>query len=322
MAAHANGLTGWGVGVQGRGMTLTQHLRVLEPAPGILAFYDGRVPGQRFAPDDNWVDDGALSLGIASYAVISGDEALVYDTHISVPHAERVLAVLRARGVTRITVVLSHWHLDHVAGTAAFRPAEVIGNRKTLAHLQRHRAGIEDGSFHGLPVICPLVLPDRVYSGEMRLRVGTRHVTLIEANIHSDDATVLWLPEEGILLAGDTVEDCVTYVGEPAEFATHLADLDRLAALAPQRVLPCHGDPGIIAAGGYGAELLRATQRYIRWLQRLEGEPGLAETPMADVIAEDVAAGTLRYFAPYEAVHAQNIARCLALWHPEAGAPR
>lgn len=297
-------------------MTVTQHLRVLEPAPGILAFYDGRVPGQRFAPDDNWVDDGALSLGIASYAVISGDEALVYDTHVSVPHAGRVLAELRARGVTRITVVLSHWHLDHVAGTAAFRVAEVIANRKTLAHLQRHQTGIEDGSFHGLPVICPLVLPDRVFSGQMRLRVGARHVTLIEANIHSDDATVLWLPDEQILLAGDTVEDCVTYVGEPAEFATHLGELDRLADLAPRRVLPCHGDPDVIAAGGYGVDLLRATQRYICWLQRLQQEPDLADTPMAQVIAGDLTAGTLRYFAPYEVVHAQNIARCLALWHP------
>ena len=298
-------------------MTLTQHLRVMEPAPGLLAFYDGRVPGHRFAEADNWVDDGALSLGIASYAVISGDAALVYDTHVSVPHAERVLAVLRAREVTKITVVLSHWHLDHVAGTAAFHQAEVIGNRKTLAHLQQHRTAIEDGSHHGQPAICPLVLPDRVFAGQLRLRVGSRHVTLIEANIHSDDATVLWLPDEGILLAGDTVEDPVTYVGAPADFAQHLADLDRLAALAPRAVLPCHGDPAVIAAGGYGAALLPATARYIRWLQRLEREPDLADMPMRTVIADDLAAGTLHYFEPYEAVHAQNIARCLTLWHPD-----
>ena len=297
-------------------MTMTTHLRILEPAPGVLAFYDGRIAGYRFAEGDNWVDDGALSLGIASYAVISGNEALVYDTHVSVPHAERVLAEMRARGVTRITVVLSHWHLDHVAGTAAFHQAEVIGNRKTLAHLQAHWTAIEDGSFHGPPVICPLILPDRVFAGQLRLRVGVRHVTLIEANIHSDDATVLWLPEEGVLLAGDTVEDCVTYVGAPAEFAVHLAELDRLAELAPRRVLPCHGDPEVIAAGGYSVELIRATQRYIRWLQRLEHEPDLAGTPMRDVIGADIDAGTLRYFAPYEVVHAQNIVRCLALWHP------
>jgi cyclase len=42
------------------------HLRVLEPADGVLAFYDGRVPGHRFAQGSNWVDEGAISLGIAS----------------------------------------------------------------------------------------------------------------------------------------------------------------------------------------------------------------------------------------------------------------
>ena len=304
-------------------MDLTRHMRMLEAGPGIVAWYDGRVPGQRFAEDDNWVDDGALSLGIASYAVIDGDEALVYDTQVSVPHGARVAADLKARGVRRVRVVLSHWHLDHVAGTAAFAHAfpglEVIANRRTQAHLQARQSAIEAGTDHGPPAICPLVLPDVVYSGEMRLRVGTRHVTLIEANIHSDDATVLWLPDERILLAGDTVEDCATYVGAPAEFATHLADLARLAALNPLRVLPCHGDPKVIAAGGYGAGLLAATARYIAWLQRLEREPGLAGTGLREVIAEDLAAGTLHWFEPYEAVHRQNIERTVA--HFRANAP-
>ena len=56
------------------------HMRVLRPAAGIFAFYDGRVDGYRFAQGSNWVDDGALSLGIASYAVAADGEALVYDT--------------------------------------------------------------------------------------------------------------------------------------------------------------------------------------------------------------------------------------------------
>ena len=299
-------------------MELTRHLRVLEPVPGVLAFYDGRVAGQRFAAHDNWVDDGALSLGIASYAVISGDEALIYDTQVSVPHAGVVCAELVARGVSKVRVVLSHWHLDHVAGTAGFRAAfpgcQVIGNPRTQAHLAGRQAAIEAGTDHGPPAICPLVLPDVVFSGEMRLEVGGRQVRLIEANIHSDDATVLYLPEEGVMLAGDTVEDCATYVGEPADFAVHLADLARLAALGSRVVLPCHGDPQVIAAGGYGPGLLAATARYIGWLQRLEGEPELAGTPLAAVIAADLAAGVLHWFAPYEAVHQQNIARTLALF--------
>ncbi|MBC7739964.1 MAG: MBL fold metallo-hydrolase [Candidatus Saccharibacteria bacterium] len=294
-------------------MNLTQHMRILEPAPGILAFYDGRVEGHRFAPEDNWVDDGALLLGIASYAVISGDEALIYDTHVSIPHAQFVRDALLARGITRLRVVLSHWHLDHVAGTAAFSGVEVIANLRTAQHLRRRQAAIEAGTEHGWPPIQPLILPDTTFTGQMRLRVGTRHVTLIEANIHSDDATVLWLPEEGILLAGDTVEDCVTYVAEPADFAGHLTDLDRLTALHPKSVLPCHGDPDVIAAGGYTADLLAATARYIRWLQDLRLHPDRAETPLRAVIAEDVASGTLRYFPRYEAVHHQNVKRTLTL---------
>lgn len=292
----------------------TQHLRIFEPHPGLLAFYDGRVPGQRFLPFDNWVDDGAISLGIASYALVEGDEALVYDTHVSVPHAQAVRDALTARGVTRFTVVLSHWHLDHVAGTEVFAGSPIIANARTLAHLTEHKAGIEDGSFHGLPVIAPLILPDRIFSGRMELTLGPRRIVLLEANIHSDDATVLWLPDEGILLAGDTVEDCVTYVGEPADFATHLADLDRLLALQPRNVLPNHGAAEVIAAGGYGPNLLTATQAYIRWLQDLQHDPAAASQPLAEVIAADLQSGALVWFAPYEPVHAQNIRRTLALF--------
>ena len=291
---------------------LTQHLRVYEPHPGLFAFYDGRVDGQRFADGPNWVDDGALSLGIASYALLRGDHALVYDTHVSVPHGLAVRAALEARGARRFTVVLSHWHLDHVAGTAAFPGAEVIANAKTDAHLRGNLAAIEAGTSSGMPVINPLILPTRIFSGQMVLMIGDLEVHLIEANIHSDDATVLWLPEQRILLAGDTVEDCVTYVGEPEHFATHLQDLDRLAALGPHVVLPNHGAAARIAAGGYDAAILAVMQRYVGWLMGLQAAPGRADTSLHDVIAADLASGVLEWFAPYAAIHRQNIARSLA----------
>ena len=35
---------------------LTAHVRVLQPHPGLFAFYDGRIKGQRFAKGPNWVD--------------------------------------------------------------------------------------------------------------------------------------------------------------------------------------------------------------------------------------------------------------------------
>jgi cyclase len=290
---------------------LLKHVRILEPHPNILAFYDGRVEGHQFMPEHNWVDDGALSLGIASYAIVSGTEALLYDTHVSVQHAQFIRDTLAAKGVTAFTVVLSHWHLDHVAGTQVFADSPVIANRKTFLHLRENQHAIENGAHHGPPSINPLVLPDRMFGGRMTLTVGKIAVELIEANIHSDDATVLWIPERDILLAGDTMEDTITYVGEPQFFDTHLNDLDRLAQLEPAFILPNHGDPDIIAAGGYDKGLIKAQQQYIRMLKRCRDDEILRKQPLEELIAGPLSRGWVNMFEPYRAIHAQNLARVL-----------
>jgi cyclase len=291
---------------------MTKHLRVLRPAPSIYAFYDGRVEGYRYAVGENWVDDGALSLGIASYAIVDGADALIYDTHISVEHAAFIRKTLADTGVRNFTVVLSHWHLDHVAGTAAFADCPIISNKRTADHLIKHKKAIENGTSSGLPAIKPLILPTQTFEESMYLHIGGLHIDLIEANIHSDDATVLWLGSERILLAGDTMEDTVTYVGEPEHFDIHLKDLNRLWALNPERILPNHGDPEIIALGGYEKTLIRANQQYIRMLKRCVREPELRVKPLRDIITGPLEAGWVNLFEPYEAIHRQNIDVVLA----------
>jgi cyclase len=178
--------------------------------------------------------------------------------------------------------------------------------------MQRCKAAIEAGTHHGPPAISPLFMPTRLFEGELRLSLGQRELHLIEANIHSDDATVIWLPQDRILLAGDTLEDTVTYVAEPENFERHLEDLDRLWALDPLSILPNHGDPDIIAAGGYPKSLIRATQHYIRDLQRAATDAAMRALSLRDFVAPLVEAGSVSYFAPYEDVHRSNVAAVLA----------
>jgi len=288
-----------------------KHLRILECGPGVIAYYDGRVENYRWAEGANWVDDGAISLGVASFAIVSGNKGLVYDTHVSVEHAKFIRADLERRGVKNITVLLSHWHLDHVAGSEAFKDCEIISTEKTRAHLLANKSGIEDGSFHGPPAINPLILPTRSFAGEMDFTLGTRKLKFIECNIHSDDAAVVWIKDEGILLAGDTMEDTITYVSEPQNFDIHLRDLDRLWKLSPEFIFPSHGDPEIIAAGGYGKGLIKAQQQYIRILQRARTDARLRATPLRELISGPLEMGWVNFFAPYEEVHAQNLARII-----------
>jgi glyoxylase-like metal-dependent hydrolase (beta-lactamase superfamily II) len=287
-------------------------LRTLRPSPGVLAFYDGRVEGHRFAPRPNWIDEGALALGTASFAIVDGTDALVYDTHTTPEHGREVRAALEAEGVTSFTVLLSHWHLDHVAGNSAFADCEVLATARTAELLRENREAIEAGTHEGPPGVCPLVLPTRTFEGTTELRIGERRLEAIPVNVHSDDAAVLWDPGARLLLAGDTVEDTVTYVEEPENFKAHLRDLDRLLALGPERTLPSHGDPKAIERGGYGIGLITATQDYIRLLQRMPAEPELRELPLRELLAPQLEAGDLRYFEPYERVHRENVQTVLA----------
>lgn len=288
---------------------LTSTLRVLEPAPGVLAFYDGRIPGVRLhGPQENWLDDGAFALGIASYAVMDGDDALVYDTHITLAHARYIRRTLEERGARRIRVVLSHWHDDHVAGNAAFADCEIIANHETDALLRANRARLEAAD----PPINPLVLPNLLFDERLSLSVGALPVELIRMDIHSRDGTVALLPG-GILLAGDTLEDPITYVDEPDRLAAHLVGLARLAALGATRILPCHGSPEVIAAGGYGPGLIEATRLYVEKLLRLKAEPALAGLDLRAFAVEAFATGAISYFEPYEAVHRRNVEAVMAL---------
>lgn len=281
-------------------------MRVLRPYPNVFAFYDGRIEGKRaYSEKKNWLDDGAYVLGISTYAIVEGSEALVYDTHISLAHARIIREALSAAGVRHFHVVLSHWHTDHVAGNEVFKDCEIIANALTAKALAEHRREFEDGGRD--PAIKPLVMPNRIFDGELTLKLGGTTVELRHADIHSHDGTVMLLPDSGVLFAGDTLEDPVTYVAEPDRLEKHLADLQRMATWDFQRILPNHGASEVIESGGYDRRFIDATRRYVEKLLRCKEEPELAGQGLERFAGDDLASGAIRHFAPYEAVHRRNI---------------
>ena len=284
-------------------------MRLIRPAPNVLGFYDGRIDGARAWSDEpNWLDDGAYALGICTYAVVDGRQALVYDTHVSLPHARYIRQTLEDMGVSSIRVVLSHWHDDHIAGNEVFQDCEIIANGLTASALVRGRAEIEAGD----PPIKPLILPSRTFENSLSLTVGSIPVELRQVEIHSHDGTVLLMPDASLLLAGDTLEDSVTYVSEPERLPEHLIDLERMASWQFDRILPNHGSLEAIEAGGYDRSFIAATQAYIRKLLGCRHDPDLARQDLKTFGADMFAAGAVEYFAPYEAVHRQNVEAVVA----------
>jgi glyoxylase-like metal-dependent hydrolase (beta-lactamase superfamily II) len=293
---------------------LTSTLRILQPFPGIYAYYDGRILGKRLhSGRPNWLDDGAYSLGIASYAIVDGREALVYDTHISLAHARAVRDHLKRLGATSIRVVLSHHHDDHVAGNEVFCDCEIIALELTAAMLAENRDAMENLD----PPIKPLVMPNSLFRDRLDLAVGARRIQLHHFNIHSADGAVLWLPDERILFAGDTLEDTITFISEAQNTAQHIEELKRMRRWPIRRILPNHGDPERIAAGGYDAGLIDANRHYLERIIDPGEREGFAASTLEDAIADDLASGAISYFPPYESVHRQNIAAFKALPGPD-----
>lgn len=286
------------------------NLRIFEPAPNILAFYDGRISGVRLhSKEPNWLDDGAFSLGFASYAIVDQSEALVYDTSISVEHAKAIREELERRGVTSVRVVLSHHHKDHVAGTAIFRDCEIIASANCDRALRDSREAFAKSS----PAIDPVMLPTTVFDDVMELSVGHIGVELRPLDVHSFDGLALYLPMTRLLLAGDTLEDTVTYVAEPDRLDVHHAELDRLATWDIRAILPNHGAPDRISGGGYDRSFIRATRDYLGKLMRCRNEPELRTLRLSEFVAEDLESGALAYFEPYERVHAWNVKAVMAI---------
>ena len=144
------------------------------------------------------------------------------------------------------------------------------------------------------------------FRDRLELELGEVHLELIHTDIHSDDASLVWWPDRQLLFCGDTMEDTVTYVDEPTSLPTHRANLEKLRLLGPKRILPNHGAPEVIAAGGYSEELIAATQRYIDFLLRVGSDETLARLTLNEVVS-DLGSDEINYHTPYEAVHRSNV---------------
>jgi hypothetical protein len=64
---------------------LSSPIRVHALSDYLLFFFAGRKPAERHAEEWNWFDDAAMKLGIGTYAIHRGNQAIVYDTFATLP---------------------------------------------------------------------------------------------------------------------------------------------------------------------------------------------------------------------------------------------
>jgi cyclase len=289
------------------------NIRVFPINEHLIAFYDGR-PAQppRERTGHNWADYGALDVGVATYVIHSGDQALVYDTFPTFREARWVRDYLEKSGIRHFSVVNSHWHLDHVGGNAVYADFDRIATELTIELLRAKQTAIEAGTEWGPPAIKPLVVPNIGISAATSYYVGDIRVELRPVQIHSDDGLVLYLPNERILLAGDTLEDTVTFIAEPEHVIAHYRNLQQLKQWNIDRILPNHGNPDVIAHGGYQKTLIDATSNYLRRVILRAHDPDYLHGTLEEYVGDSVAKGWVSIWWAYREPHEVNLQRVSA----------
>jgi glyoxylase-like metal-dependent hydrolase (beta-lactamase superfamily II) len=185
-----------------------------------------------------------------SGVVIGPDSALVVDAQATPDMARDVIA--RIRKVTDKPVkhvVLTHYHAVRVLGASGYGGAEIIASdvtRGLIVERGKQDMDSEIGRFprlfRGKESIPGLTWPHVVFHKKMTLWMGEREVQIIHVGrSHTAGDTVVWLPKERVLYAGDTVEFGATpYCGD-AHFKDWPTTLATIRALKPQKLVPGRG---------------------------------------------------------------------------------
>ncbi len=210
--------------------------------------------------DGRWVEvgDGVLArrhteLDLTVGLVIGAEHALVIDTRGDLRQGAELVAAVRAVTPLPLIVAITHAHFDHCFGTAAFLPARVhalprcrevlaaTAATQRTAWAAHYRDRGEDSTADALAATDP-PLPDAPAPADLDL--GGRVVALRHLGRgHTDHDLVVHVPDAGVVFAGDLVEQGAPPAFEDAVVADWPGTLTALLRLAPQVVVPGHGDP-------------------------------------------------------------------------------
>ena len=183
--------------------------------------------------------------------VIGDDCVLVADTQATPAMAADVIRRIREVTDKPIKyVVLTHYHAVRVLGASAYGADHILASQDTY-DLIVERGEADKASeigrfprlFRDVESVPPgLTWPTITFEKKMTLRLGRLEVQILQLGRgHTKGDTVVWLPQDRVLLSGDLVEfDATPYAGD-AYFQDWPRTLDNIAALKPRALVPGRG---------------------------------------------------------------------------------
>jgi len=210
-------------------------------------------------PDGSWC--------LSNSGIVAGaNGTLVIDTMATERRARRLRAltqsVSRVAVCSRTTTVLNtHHHGDHTFGNCVFAAdATIMAHELTRTNMADVGLGLQQiwptAEWGDIEIVLPSVTYQRSHAFDhLGVRARADHL----GPAHTPDDSVVFLPEQRVLYAGDIVMNGITPFCLMGSIAGSLRAIQSLRGYDAAIVVPGHGDVG-------GPEILADAEAYLRWI--------------------------------------------------------
>ena len=227
----------------------------------------------------------------ANSGLINLGGGVVVDTQSDLPHGRQMIKLFgKVWPDMPKRVINTHEDADHVWGNQLFEGAEIIAHRKVAERMPHvadpketqdllkaagsflpslllkvlhpgalaiARQLLQDYNFDGIKLVLPTTVFDERHVLDLD---GTEVHILFVGPCHQAGDTIIHVPKEGVVFAGDVLFRLCTPMGWTGSYAKWIKILDLIVSLKPNVIVPGHGP----VCGIEGVMEMKAYLEYLR----------------------------------------------------------
>jgi cyclase len=217
--------------------------------------------------DDIYVFTSDEYAQVTATAVVTTDGIVLLDTLPFAQESRAVAGFLTGLGRGSIRYLINtHWHGDHTNGNSVFGSVQLISHERCAetmreaARSQEATAAEGSGRLDRLPIIVPDITFDE---GDMYLHLGGKSLQMIPTPGHTLDSAVVYVKEDKVLVAADTVMPLPYFVG--GSRADFIRSLEALMELNLETVVQGHGE---VLLRGEVKDTIASNIKYLHTIQQ------------------------------------------------------
>lgn len=217
--------------------------------------------------DDIYVFTSELYAQVTATAVVTQEGIVVIDTLPYPQETKQLIEFLRRLGRGKIRYVINtHWHGDHTNGNYLFEDAQLVCHELCAEALVGIGAQMLQESRDGSPELhhVELRVPDVTFDGgDMYVHLGEKSLQLILTPGHTHDSTSVFIKEDKVLVAADTVMPVPHFSwGNREDF---VSSLKMILDLGLDSVVQGHGE---VLLRGEVPDSINSSIRYLETIQQ------------------------------------------------------